>query len=57
VDEWRADHCIAAELVPATFLSNRKSKIDKPWLGDLTVTLLHEFGVAPAEGMRRHSVF
>ena len=57
VDEWRADHCIAAELVPATFLSNRKSKIDKPWLGDLTVTLLHEFGVAPAEGMRGHSVF
>jgi predicted AlkP superfamily phosphohydrolase/phosphomutase len=56
-DEWRGDHCIAAELVPAAFLSNRKSKLDKLWLGDLTVTLLHEFGVAPAEGMRGQAVF
>jgi len=56
-DEWRGDHCIAAELVPATFLSNRKSKLERPWLGDLTVTLLNEFGVPPAAGMRGHPVF
>ena len=56
-DEWRGDHCIAAELVPATFLSNRKSKLDDIWLGDLTVTLLHEFGVGPAEGMRGRAIF
>jgi predicted AlkP superfamily phosphohydrolase/phosphomutase len=56
-DEWRGDHCIAAELVPATFLSNRKSKLKDIWLGDLTVTLLHEFGVAPGEGMRGHAIF
>ena len=47
-DQWRADHCIAPELVPAVFLSNRKIKIDHPWLGDVTVTLLHAFGVPPA---------
>jgi predicted AlkP superfamily phosphohydrolase/phosphomutase len=56
-DEWRGDHCIAAELVPATFISNRKSKMNELWLGDLTVTLLHEFGVRPAEGMRGRAIF
>ena len=56
-DEWRGDHCIAAELVPATFLSNRKSKLNDIWLGDLTVTLLHEFGVSPAEGMHGRAIF
>jgi len=57
IDEWRGDHCIAAELVPATFLSNRKSRLNDIWLGDLTVTLLHEFGVSPAAGMRGRAVF
>jgi predicted AlkP superfamily phosphohydrolase/phosphomutase len=56
-DEWRGDHCIAAELVPATFISNRKSKLSEIWLGDLTVTLLHEFGVRPAEDMRGRAIF
>jgi hypothetical protein len=44
-------------LVPATFISNRKSKLNDIWLGDLTVTLLHEFGVSPAEGMRGRAIF
>ena len=56
-DEWRGDHCIAAELVPGVFLSNRKSRIGDLWLGDVTVTLLHEFGVRPAEGMRGRAIF
>ena len=56
-DEWRGDHCIAAELVPATFISNRKISSKEIWLGDLTVTLLHEFGVQPAEGTRGQPVF
>jgi predicted AlkP superfamily phosphohydrolase/phosphomutase len=56
-DEWRGDHCIAAELVPGVFLSNRKSKISNPWLGDVPVTLLHEFGVPPAKDMRGRSIF
>jgi predicted AlkP superfamily phosphohydrolase/phosphomutase len=56
-DEWQGDHCIAAELVPGVFLSNRKTKISGLWLGDVTVTLLHEFGVRPAEGMRGRAVF
>jgi predicted AlkP superfamily phosphohydrolase/phosphomutase len=56
-DEWQGDHCIAAELVPGVFLSNRKSKITGLWLGDVTVTLLHEFGVRPSQGMRGRAVF
>ena len=56
-DEWRADHCIAAALVPGVFLSNRKSKLSHPWLADVTVTLLHEFGIPPGPGMGGHSIF
>jgi predicted AlkP superfamily phosphohydrolase/phosphomutase len=56
-DEWRADHCIAAALVPGVFLSNRKSKLTNPWVGDVPVTLLHEFGVPPAKGMGGRSIF
>jgi len=56
-DEWRGDHCIAADLVPATFLCNRKAAAANIWLGDLTVTLLHEFDVRPAAEMRGHAIF
>ncbi len=56
-DEWRGDHCIDARLVPGVFLSNRKSGRRGIWLGDITATLLHEFGVRPAEGMRGRAVF
>ncbi|MGE5647601.1 MAG: alkaline phosphatase family protein [Acidobacteriota bacterium] len=56
-DEWRGDHCIAAELVPGVFISNRKSKVDAPRLADLTVTLLAEFGIPPAPGMEGKPVF
>ncbi len=56
-DEWRADHCIAAALVPGVFLSNRKSKISNPWLADVTVTVLHQFGISPGRGMGGRSIF
>ena len=56
-DQWRGDHCVDPELVPGTFLSNRKCKLEHPWLGDVPVTLLHEFGVAKPKDMRGHSMF
>jgi predicted AlkP superfamily phosphohydrolase/phosphomutase len=56
-DEWRADHCIAAELVPGVLLTNRKVTGKHPWLGDVTVTLLHEFGIASGPGMRGQPLF
>jgi len=56
-EEWRGDHCIAAESVPGIFVSNRKSRLDDPRLQDLTVTLLAEFGVPPASGMTGRRMF
>jgi predicted AlkP superfamily phosphohydrolase/phosphomutase len=57
LDEWRGDHCIDPLLVPGVFLSNRKSGLAGLELKDITVTLLHEFGVRPGEGMRGRSAF
>jgi predicted AlkP superfamily phosphohydrolase/phosphomutase len=56
-DEWRGDHCIAAEIVPGVFVSNRKSRVDAPRLADLTATLLAEFGIRPTQGMEGQSIF
>jgi len=56
-DDWRGDHCIAAELVPATLLTNRKIALPNIALADLTVTLLHEFNVRPADGMKGRAIF
>ena len=57
LDEWRGDHCIDPLLVPGVFLSNRKSGLAGLELKDIPVTLLHEFGVRPAEGMRGRAAF
>ena len=56
-DAWQGDHCIAAELVPGVFLSNRKTSVQDLWLGDVTVTMLHEFGLRKAEGMEGRPIF
>ncbi|HWF48539.1 MAG TPA: alkaline phosphatase family protein [Bryobacteraceae bacterium] len=56
-DEWRADHCIDPKLVPGVLLTNRKVTDTHPWLGDVTVTLLHQFGIAPGPGMRGRPLF
>jgi len=47
---WSGDHCIDYRLVPGILLSNRRISSQSPTLADLTVTLLHEYGLpAPAE--------
>jgi predicted AlkP superfamily phosphohydrolase/phosphomutase len=56
-DEWRGDHCIAAALVPGVFISNRRSHLSNPWMADVTVTLLHQFGIAPVAGMGGRFIF
>ena len=49
-DAWIGDHCIAASSVPGVLLVNRPIRLADPWLADLTVTILHEYGIArPAE--------
>lgn len=56
-DQWRGDHCIAPELVPGVFLSNRKVKLTHPALRDIAPTVLHAFGVAKPSDMRGQSIF
>ena len=56
-DEWRGDHCIAAHLVPGVFLSNRKPRYRDLRLEDLTVTLLHEYGMNVGPGMTGRAAF
>lgn len=56
-DAWRADHCIDPRWVPGVLISNRKSSADDPHLYDLTVSILHEFDVAPLAGMLGHSIY
>jgi predicted AlkP superfamily phosphohydrolase/phosphomutase len=56
-EEWRGDHCIDARFVPGVLISNRKSRMVEPHLYDLTVTVLSEFGIAPAPGMIGHTIY
>lgn len=56
-DEWRGDHCIAAHLVPGVFFCNRRARYRDLRLEDLTVTLLHEYGVAAGPGMTGRAAF
>ena len=56
-DEWRADHCIAADLVPGVLFSNRAVRLPNPRLEDLTTTLLAEFGLSPEPGMKGKTIF
>ncbi|MEX2260303.1 MAG: alkaline phosphatase family protein [Bryobacteraceae bacterium] len=56
-DEWRGDHCIAAEFVPGVLLANRKSAAPDPRLEDLTATILREFGIPGTEGMEGRNIY
>jgi predicted AlkP superfamily phosphohydrolase/phosphomutase len=56
-DEWRGDHCIAAQLVPGVFFSNRKSRYRDLRLEDITMTVLAEFGVRPPPRMTGRAIF
>jgi len=56
-DEWRADHCIAADLVPGVLFSSRGVRAAYPRLEDLTTTLLAEFGIQPEPVMQGKTIF
>jgi predicted AlkP superfamily phosphohydrolase/phosphomutase len=56
-EAWRADHCILARFVPGVLISNRKSRAADPHLYDLTVSLMHEFGIGPGPGMIGQSIY
>jgi predicted AlkP superfamily phosphohydrolase/phosphomutase len=49
---WIGDHCMAAEVVPGVFLSNRSIRRDSPDLVDVTATIFKQFGVTPSEEIK-----
>jgi predicted AlkP superfamily phosphohydrolase/phosphomutase len=49
---WIGDHCMAAEVVPGVFLSNRSILRDSPDLVDVTATIFNQFGVTPSEKIK-----
>jgi bisphosphoglycerate-independent phosphoglycerate mutase (AlkP superfamily) len=55
-DAWIGDHCINAADVPGVLFSNSKLTVENPRLKDVTVTILHLFGISPAAGMTGHNV-
>ena len=56
-DAWIGDHCIAPRYVPGVLLANRRVLLRDPQLADLTVSILHEFGLPQPSEMPGHRVF
>jgi len=52
-----ADHCIAYDIVPGIFLSNKKMVAEDPALIDLAPTILAEFGLAKPNPMVGRNLF
>jgi hypothetical protein len=44
---WSGDHCIDYRLVPGILVTNRRITSPTPTLADLTVSVLHEYGINP----------
>jgi predicted AlkP superfamily phosphohydrolase/phosphomutase len=53
---FNGSHLMAAAVVPGTLLSNRSVRAGDHRLEDLTVELLRQYGLPPADGMRGHAV-
>lgn len=48
---WSGDHCMDYRVVPGILVTNRRITSPTPSLADLTVSLLNEYGIAPAKEM------
>ena len=55
-DAWIGDHCINAADVPGVLFMNRKLAAEGPRLKDVTVSILHLFGIGPSPGMTGRNV-
>ena len=56
-DKWSGDHCIDRMHVPAVLMSNKKIKIQKPTLPDVTATILAECNIPIPEQMTGNPVY
>ena len=48
---WSGDHCIDNRLVPGVLVTNQRIKSETPSLADLTVAVLDEFDIKPADNL------
>jgi predicted AlkP superfamily phosphohydrolase/phosphomutase len=55
-DAWIGDHCINSADVPGVLFSSRKLILDDPRLKDVTVTILHLFGINSSSDMTGRNV-
>jgi len=55
-DAWIGDHCINAADVPGVLFSTRKLTAEGPRLKDVTVSILHLFGVSPLPGVTGRNI-
>jgi predicted AlkP superfamily phosphohydrolase/phosphomutase len=56
-DAWVADHCMSPDAVPGVLMGTRRPQVTDPQLKDLTVTVLHEFGIGPDAAMTGRPVY
>jgi hypothetical protein len=56
-DEWRGDHCVDPKHVPGVLLATRALGMNDPRLEDITATILEEFRVGRAPGMRGRNIY
>ena len=45
---WSGDHCMDYRQVPGILVTNRRISSSAPSLADVTVSLLHEYGITPS---------
>jgi predicted AlkP superfamily phosphohydrolase/phosphomutase len=56
-EPWSGDHCMDARAVPGILVANRPLRERSAGLRDLTVTVLHAFGVQAPPQMKGRSIF
>lgn len=56
-DAWLADHCISAAAVPGVLIGTRTPYVSNPQIKDVTVAVLHEFGLQPDVAMTGRGLY
>jgi predicted AlkP superfamily phosphohydrolase/phosphomutase len=57
VDAWIGDHCVNPADVPGVLFTSRHIRQLKPNLQDVTVSVLHLFGISPDSAMPGRSIY
>lgn len=55
--KWSGDHMTAPDVIPGIVVANRKIRAERPYLYDLTATILEIFGIARPGNMIGRPIF